>query len=387
MTTNKIPDEIADHTPESDLDGIIKKISNECIRCNKCLDECGFIRKHGKPKDIADKCNAQDSVNLEIAFECSLCGLCEAVCPAGINPVSMFLEMRREAVKKNNKILKKYSGLLAYEKIGTSRRYSWYALPQGGDSIFFPGCTLSGTRPETTFKIYQYLKHTVSNIGIVLDCCTKPSHDLGRQEYFNAMLLEMTSWLKEQGIKHIYAACPNCYKVFRDYAKEFSIHTVYKHIAEKGFPVPAKLSGNITVHDPCVIRKEKKIHASVRSLIKQTGLDITEMPHSGIKTVCCGEGGTVRNQSPELAQNWINIRENENKGSRVITYCAGCAGKLRTSMPSSHILDLLFDPEAVIAGREKVSKPPFTYWNRLRLKKKLKKEKDIVISREREYLP
>ncbi len=387
MAIDNVQTDITVHTKNPFLNEITGKISAECIRCNKCLDECGFIRKYGKPKDIADTCNPLDLASLEIAFECSLCGLCEAVCPAGVEPVSMFIEMRREAVKKNNNILKKYSGLTAYEKIGTSRRYSWYALPEGCDSIFFPGCTLSGTRPETTFKLYRYLKKTISNIGIVLDCCTKPSHDLGRKEYFDAMLGEMKAWLRGQGIKHIYAACPNCYMVFRDYAKEFSIHTVYELIAEKGIPFTKKVTGNVTVHDPCVIRKEKEIHTGVRNLIGQIGLEITEMQHSGLNTICCGEGGAVGNRSPELAQNWINIRKKENKGLKVITYCAGCAGRLRAAMTTSHILDLLFNPEAVIAGKEKVSRPPFTYWNRLRLKKRLRKEKDIVISRERGYLP
>ena len=387
MMFNKMPPEISDYSSKSPLIEIIEKISNECIRCSKCLDECAYIRKHGKPKDIADSCNPLDPATLEIAFECSLCGLCEAVCPVNIDPVSMFIEMRREATKQDKEILKDYAGLISYENTGTSKRYSWYGFPKRCDSIFFPGCTLAGTRPEATFMLYQYLKKAVPDIGIVLDCCAKPSHDLGREEYFSSMLGEMKSWLMYHGIKHIYAACPNCYRVFKDYGKEFSIHTVYELIAEKGIPENLKVSGNITVHDPCVIRHESKIHASVREIIRQSGLQITEMPHSGKNTVCCGEGGAVRNQSPVLAQSWINIRKNENKDLRVITYCAGCAGKLSAEMPSGHILDLLFDPEAVTAGKEKVSRPPFTYWNRLRLKKKLKKEQGIIIIREREYFP
>jgi len=385
MAIDIIHTENREQSLKSELNGIIKKVSDGCIKCNKCFDECEFIRKHGRPKDIADKCNLQDLTDLEKAFECSLCGLCKAVCPVEIDPLKMFIEMRREATKLNKSVLKYYNGLTAYEKIGTSKRYSWYGLPKGCISIFFPGCTLSGTRPETTFKLFKYLKESIPNIGIVLDCCTKPSHDLGREEYFNAMLGEMKNWLMYQGIKHIYAACPNCYSVLKDYGNGFSVHTVYDFIAYNGIPENPKVSGNITVHDPCVTRYEKGIHAGVRKIIKETGLDITEMPHSGMNTVCCGEGGAVRNLSPVLARNWVNIRKNENKGCRVITYCAGCAGKLSVEMPSSHLLDLLFYPEAVIEGNENVSRPPFTYWNRLRLKKKLKKEQDVIIWRERDF--
>ena len=368
---------------KSDLNQVIKKISDKCICCDKCFDECGFIKKYGKPKEIADNLATMDLNNLQIAFECSLCGLCEAVCPAGVDPVSLFIEMRREKVIQDNSILKNYTGLIAYEKIGTSKRFSWYGLPERCDSVFFPGCTLAGTRPETTFNLYKYLKKSIHNIGIVLDCCTKPSHDLGRKENFNVMFREMESWLIKNNIKNIYTACPNCYRVFKDYSNELSVNTVYELIAEKGIPETVKVSGRVTVHDPCVIRHEKEIHSKVRSLIKQTGLSITEMPHSGEITVCCGEGGAAGNLNPELAESWINIRKKENKEQRVITYCAGCAEKLSQAVPSGHLLDLLFAPEAVTAGKEKISRSPFTYLNRLRLKKKLKKEKGIVIFRER----
>lgn len=368
------------------LNAVIKKVAKECIKCNKCFDECRFVRKYGKPGEIADKCNPRDFNSLKIAFECSLCGLCESVCPAGVDPVSMFIGMRREAARQKKGILKKYTGLIAYEKTGTSKRFSWYGFPDGCDSIFFPGCTLPGTRPETTFNLYKYLKQAVPGIGIVLDCCTKPSHDLGREDFFYSMFGEMTDYLKEQGIKHIFAACPNCYRVFREYGKDFSVQQVYELIMEKGPPTePNRISGTVTVHDPCVVRHEKDSHEAVRGLIRQAGLDISEMSHSGEKTICCGEGGAVSNASSELAGNWVKLRQKEKNGTRIITYCAGCAGRLSRTMPASHLLDLLFTPDAVMAGKEKVSRHPFTYWNRLRLKKRLKKDRDIVVSRERNF--
>ena len=48
----------------------------------------------------------------------------------------------------------------------------------------------------------------ITDIGIVLDCCTKPSHDLGDEEHFNAMFGEMKDYLLSQGIKTVLLACP-----------------------------------------------------------------------------------------------------------------------------------------------------------------------------------
>jgi len=47
-----------------------------------------------------------------------------------------------------------------------------------------------------------------------------------------------------------------------------------------------------------------------------------------------------------------------------------------------HVLDLFFDPERTMAGKAKISKAPFTYLNRLKLKKRLK-QKSIKIMQER----
>jgi len=43
----------------------------------------------------------------------------------------------------------------------------------------------------------------------------------------------------------------------------------------------------------------------------------------------------------------------------------------------------VFEPEATMKGKVKVSKTPVTYWNRIRLKRSLKNMADAGITRER----
>ena len=85
-------------------------------------------------------------------------------------------------------------------------------------------------------------------------------------------------------------------------------------------------------------------------MVSAKGLTIEEMPHSGVKTLCCGEGGSVGFLAPELSKKWGNLRKKEADGRRIITYCAGCANLLGSLTPTSHVLDLLFEPEATMAG-------------------------------------
>ena len=69
----------------------------------------------------------------------------------------------------------------------------------------------------------------------------------------------------------------------------------------------------------------------------------------------------------------------------MVTYCAGCVNALKSSTPTGHILDLVFEPEATLSGKAKVSQAPITYLNRLRLKSKFKKLINPAVTRERTY--
>jgi uncharacterized membrane protein YdjX (TVP38/TMEM64 family) len=298
----------------------------------------------------------------------------------------MFLEMRRETVRSGNGNYPEHSVIIGYEKRGTSRRYSYYALPEGCNTVFFPGCTLSGTRPDKVKQLFKYLSNSIPSLGIVLDCCTKPSHDLGRDEYFKAVFNEMREYLVSKGIQKIIVACPNCYKIFKKYGGELSVQTAYNLISNKGIPKTKKVNGTVTIHDPCAIRFDEEIHSSVRDIVKKKGLMFEEMPHIGRKTLCCGEGGSVGFLSPELSKNWGRLRKEESNGKRIVTYCAGCANFLNTITPTSHILDLLFDPEATMSGTVKVAKSPFTYFNRIKLKNYFKDFIKTPTTRERAFI-
>ena len=360
--------------------------SEKCIQCKLCQKECAFLRKYGKPKDIADSYDPADKLCQGMPFECSLCQLCAVVCPVKINPALMFLEMRRETVKRGNGDYAEHSVIREYEKRGTSKRYSYYAIPRDCDTIFFPGCTLPGTRPERVLGLFNYMRKIIPSIGIVLDCCTKPSHDLGREEYFNAMFHEMKDFLTVNGIRNVIVACPNCYKVFSRYGGELSVRTAYEFMADNGLPDGGELNGTVTVHDSCAVRFQGSVHAAARDLVAKKGLTVEEMKHSGRKTLCCGEGGSVGFLAPDLSKNWGVLRKEEAGGRRIVTYCAGCANFLGSLTPSNHILDIIFEPEATMAGTVKISKAPFTYLNRLRLKKHLKKNIDAAITRERTFV-
>ncbi|MFC1837300.1 4Fe-4S dicluster domain-containing protein [Thermodesulfobacteriota bacterium] len=369
------------------LDDALREMSEECIECKICVKQCAFLKRYGTPKNIADRWTTHKTSLEKATFECSLCALCTALCPVDIDPREMFHAMRCHAVTSGRANLKKQKLLLNFEKRSTSRLYSFYGLPQGCDTVFFPGCALAGTRSHRVVHLYEHLQGSIPNLGIVLDCCTKPSLDLGRTDFFNAMFSEMQNFLAGHGIKQILTACPSCHIVFNKYADKLSAQSVYEILAKEHWqPVSDEVaSGGITVQDSCVIRFDNYIMDSVRNCINALGIPFEEMKHHKKKTLCCGEGGGAHFVAPELAGQWSQIRRSEGNGKTIITYCAGCANFLGRIGQTAHLLDLLFDPVATLKGRTKVAKSPLTYLKRLLLKRKLSRKQEYHVTRERTF--
>lgn len=363
-----------------------REIAAGCIECGICVKKCAFLGKYGTPKQIADSWIQEKECSAVNPFACSLCSLCDAVCPVNIEPRKMFLALRCEAAAKNPAVLKPQQILLDFERRGTSKRYSFYGLPPGCDTVLFPGCGLAGSRPQRTMQLFDYLADRFPNLGIVLDCCTKPSHDLGRSSFFRTMFDEMQQYLISHGVKNIIAACPSCYIVFSQYGGSLNSTQIYDFLQEEDFQPKAGLPpAMVTVQDSCVARFDANLQQRVRTLIRACGVSWEEMRHHGTKTLCCSEGGGAHFVAPDLAGSWATLRRREAQNRRIITYCSGCAHFLGKVAPTIHLLDLLYDPADALAGKTRVAKAPFTYLNRILLKRQFRKKMWYSFSRERVF--
>lgn len=347
-----------------------REVSEGCTECGLCVKECLFLRHYGTPKKIADLFDPENANSLAIPYECSLCGLCSAVCPFSVRPETFFLEARREAVRRGAGPMAEHKRLLGYERAGLSGLLNMRALPEGCSTVFFPGCALSGTRPRVVEWTLAKLRETDPSVGVVLDCCTKPSHDLGREEFFAGKFGELKAFLLARKVERVLVACPNCLRIFRDYAPELASSTVYEELVEKGGD-PVETLSEATVHDPCVLRDFTEVQDAVRKLTTRAGVEIVEREESRGKTVCCGEGGCVAALASDFSGAWTERAASGAEGRRIVTYCAGCANFLSTRAEVAHVLDLCADPSVAAGGKPKASRGFVTYLNRYRLKKRL----------------
>ncbi len=353
----------------------VEQIAAECVHCRICVQECSFLQEYGTPVELALAWQ-RGSEGENFPFECSLCGLCFAVCPKKLNPSGMFLEMRRELVASGGGIFRRHRTIRAYEKRGSSSLFSWFYLPPGCRTILFPGCAFPGSRPQTLLRLFRFLMQADARIGIVLDCCTKPSHDLGDTKHFQKMFSELLQIVTEHGVEKVLTVCPNCHRIFSEYGKGLQVESVYETLltSMKTFPV---MDTKMTIHDPCGVRFAEPVRESVRTLARNIGISVEEMPHSGKTSFCCGEGGSAGFLRPDLSRSWTEKRVAEAGASQVLSYCTGCIRFLGKSIRIEHILDLLFDPSG---GDIKESNAPFTYLSRYLLRRRLQKTLPAGIS-------
>jgi Fe-S oxidoreductase len=352
---------------QKELESSLADFLENCTQCKRCVRDCGFLHRYGDPFELAEQYQAGE-LPTDIILSCSLCRLCTAVCPEGLDPYRLLWLMRCMRSETGEVDYRRYRALLVYERIGLTKLFSLYDWPENATTVFFPGCALAGTRPEQFKFLLARLRQYIGDLGVVLSCCGKPSHDLGRVTFFAGVFRELNERLKSGGIETVLTACPSCQQVFKQYASGLEVKTVYEVLAEVWEGDSAGSGAEVRLHDPCNARFDKAAQDGVRHVLKTMGLRFQEMEHHGPKTFCCGEGGSVSQVDAGLADQWSNKREAEAQGNHLVTYCAGCTHFLGRLQPVSHIVDIIMDPQVVRAGRNPVSRSPMTYINRLRLK-------------------
>lgn len=365
------------------LDRILRHTERACHNCSDCVRQCKFLQTYGTPAKIAAATRSGEQP-LENAFSCNLCQLCSAICRQQVTPHELFLEMRRASVRSGAGIFPEHRDLTEFEKNSTSKRLTWAGLPLGCHTVFFPGCTLSGSRPAAVRKVFELLQQACPGIGIVLDCCSKPSHDLGRDRTFRTLFGELRSWLSEAGVDQILTGCSGCQQVFEQYGAGIKARSIYEVLAEHPelFPEPA-VQTEAKIHDPCATRFSAGTHQAARQVAHFLGINTVDMTHHEASTLCCGKGGGAHRYAPSMAGHWLEILHSEAGLNTTVTYCASCQSRLRDAFKTSHLLDFLVAPEQATKGEFKPPPPPLFTLNRMRLKHFFRRHLDAHRQRER----
>ena len=354
------------------LDTVLATVIEGCTECGSCVRQCAFLRRYGNPSVLALRHQA-GSLDPKVIYSCCLCRLCDVHCPEALDISNMLWSMRCRLVEEGRGPLRQHRRILSYEKIGLTPRFQLTAIPEKSHTVFFPGCALAGTRPKQVQLLFKMLGKEIDHLGIVLNCCAKPSHDLGRTGFFNRTFKSQIEQLTEHGITTLITACPSCHQIFSRYAEGIEVKNIYQILASRTDVQKIDAGNEMCIHDPCSTRYDTKVHQGVRSIAENLGIMIGDMKHQRKRTLCCGEGGSACFVAPDITDQWAEHRAEQAAGRPVVTYCAGCVHFLSGKIRTIHLVDLILDAESALAGEAPVSRWPITYFNRLRLKTRLKR--------------
>lgn len=334
-----------------------QRIMDLCDDCGACVRTCTFLRHYcNTPRELARRFKRNPLENIEIPYSCSLCGLCQRICHLNLYPGDMCLETRERIFETPeggalpdefvyDYMISRLKRVRNHQIFSTSPVFTLSKVPKNNKgtakSIFFPGCSLPAYSPRLVIKAYEYLQKKVPGIGIVLNCCGKPSRDVGDRDRFGKIFDGTMKEFSRLGIEEVVVACINCHKIYRENS-DVKLRTIYEIMAEKGLPETVSGAGKpIAIHDSCPARYSPEIRNAVRQLASQMNLTVREMKFKNEVTQCCGAGGCSALGNTALADRHTKARVAQAKG-QVVSYCAHCRERFSSYGPSLHILDIIF---------------------------------------------
>lgn len=329
--------------------------AKRCIQCECrcCVRECVFLEKYkGYPKIYVRQIynnfaivRGSHSAN-KMINSCSLCGLCEVLCPNDFSMAELCRFAREEMVERNIMPPSVHEfALLDMEHANSPRSSGFRSGAKTTDAIFFPGCQLSGAMPDRTERVTNFLNEAFDgNLGIMLGCCGAPAWWAGRLDKLAKVIKNIEETLKSIGNPTLILACSSCNEVFKHFLPNVPRISLWQVLLEKGIPEARPGKETLALHDPCTTRHEPDWRQSVRKILQILGQPYEELLFSGKTTRCCGYGGLQSMADSDLAREGVLRRLKESKNN-FLTYCAMCRESLSGSGKMVlHLLDILFPP-------------------------------------------
>ncbi len=356
-------------------------------RCLECVKACEYLAHY----DSYPKRHVRGIYNnLSIVMghrkanrqidSCTLCGLCETICPNDLSMGEVCLEARGKMVDSGRMPDSHHEFALRDMEHGRSDAVA-FARHQPGHTksamAFFPGCQLPASAPWHAEAVYAHLGAKIpGGAGLIIDCCGAPAHWSGRLSLHENVKAGLREKWESLGRPEIVAACSTCLKMLGDFHPGMKARSLWTVLAETGWPdgPRPKIAGPLAIHDPCAGRHAVAVQHAVRSLAAGLGVAVRELSGAEL-TTCCGFGGLVSFANPEVADKIVRRRIGESVDD-YLTYCAMCRDNFaRYGKRSVHLLDLGFPAPD---GSDPAARPDPGFSrrrdNRVRLKARLLRE-------------
>ncbi len=315
---------------------------------------------------------------LEVAEACTTCAMCETQCPNYIETVHITEALRAAIIEAGVEPLDKHKGFGTRVSNDEMRnpynepreeRTKWFSgIVDNKDAkiAYFVGCTAAYRQQQIATHTESILNKLGIEYTVLSDevCCGSPILRTGQRDVFNKVMKENLDLFKDFDL--VLFSCAGCYKTFRNdyphmggeplpFKVRHAVEFVYDLLEEGKIKIDKPYNKKVTWHDPChsirhvgiAIEKDilansknwlldsrnaekaKQAHYELPRIVLNSipGLELKEMYRIKGDSFCCGAGGGVKAQFPDLAMFAAKERMKEaaSTGADIImTSCPFC---------------------------------------------------------------
>jgi len=351
------------------------EVDNEilaCIHCGFCRLGCPTFSVTQRESRNARGRNAlafsilngtvdMDKNLAEAFYSCTTCQACTYFCPAqirvdeivegarkklyaaGLTPEPV-LAVRNNILKTGNVYAEAANDRIEIYPKELKEKAQAGELKAQAETLLFMGCVPSYLDMKMVPSLIKPLDAAgvdYTTLAMEENCCGFPIFLAGSDE-FEDHAARLIKRLKETGAKELVTPCAGCYKTFKKLYPEIgdlgmevyhSVHYLEKLLKDGKLQLKGDFAKKVTYHDPCDLGRTFKIFEEPRNVIKQLpGVDFVEMARNRLQARCCGSGGGLQANDPDLAVKMAaeRVRDALAVGAEVIiSGCAACKDNLR----------------------------------------------------------
>lgn len=309
----------------------------------------------------------------EFVYQCTECANCTEVChethnenlvlntSKWIDHYKVWDALRKDLVEAGFAPLERHEDLVEYMNNDAmknpygeemAKKFAWASdfqnIKDKGDLVFFAGCTMPLRQRDTLKNMMSILIAADMEMALSKEewCCGSIAARIGEYKSVNELMKHNIDIFKSMGAKIVFTACAGCYRTLKkDYPEILGEELPFevKHITEvlvelmNNNQVPFKPEEGeklkVTYHDPCHLGRHMDLYEIPREVVANIpGVELIEMKRNRKHAWCCGAGGGVKSQYPDLAMEISKerIREAVESGADILTTsCPFCIGNFR----------------------------------------------------------
>jgi heterodisulfide reductase subunit D len=339
-----------------------------CLECGKCTSVCPVARYDSafSPRQMIENAllgfGDELLLNKEL-FSCLTCYTCQQKCPSDID-FPLFVRKARNLAQDNGQRgvcahsgqLQSLARLMASPTI-KQKRLEWlskeYRVSEKSDVLLWVGCApyFAPIFEDIEFNALDITKASLKAMNLLgieprllpdEKCCGHDALWTGDIETFKKLAEYNAAQIKEAGVKKIVFSCPEGYRTFKlDYPNYVDLGCEVQHISEflaerigeNGVKFK-EIKKKVTYQDPCRLGRHLGVYDAPRKVLQSIpGVELVEMRHSGLESICCGTSAFTNCDSYSNMLRAERLCEATETGAELlITACPKCQTHFRCAM-------------------------------------------------------